>query len=153
MKTSIDNILSSLGSLKESKTPRKQAKPAYIMEVLDVDPTEKFGLWLDPRVDSKVKGDILKSAKEMSKRCKHCNAYDSCVEWMSVLSGSGYDVDMYRGNGGHYWLSVNGVVFDTKARKVVGYPNLTTDSYEAEKIIWKGDTYVDNDILNEDPVD
>lgn len=122
------------------------------MEILDLDPVEKLnGIWIDPRADQNTRQVIVQAYPEMAQRCDRCNAYDSCAQWMPVLQGAGLPVEMYRGNGGHYWLAVSGVVFDPRADKVVGYPNLSPENYDAEKIIWRGDDYLDKDVLNENP--
>lgn len=108
-------------------------------------------VWVDPRVVAQAKQVIAQYGPEMAPRVRTMNPYDACVQWLDVLTGNGLDTEMYMGNGGHYWLAVGGGIFDPKGVKVVGYPHLTSNSYDAEKIVWRNSHYLDQDVLTEMP--
>lgn len=128
----------------------EEQEPQY--DVIDADSLEDLEItWIDPRVPDAVKAVIRERGEEMESRCRGLNAYDACVQWMSLLRSHAGNVEMYRGKNDHYWLAVQGGIIDPRGDTVAGWPNVTPDAYEAERIVWRDDNYVDQEILTEKP--
>jgi hypothetical protein len=106
-------------------------------------------VWTDDRVPQVALQVIQHYADDMACRCSQMHSYDACVQWMDVMLANEFDVQMYKGNGDHYWLAVGGGIMDPRADQIAGFPDLSPDSYEAEKVVWNGNARVDQDVLNE----
>lgn len=106
-------------------------------------------VWTDDRVPAVAFQVIQHYADDMAKRCDRMHSYDACVQWMDILLSNDFDVQMYKGNGDHYWLAVGGGIMDPRADQIAGFPNLSPSSYNAEKVVWNGNARVDQDVLNE----
>lgn len=111
--------------------------------------SEMENYWVDPRLPVQAKRVIVDYYPKMKSRTTNMCDYDACVQWMDVFDGNNLDVEMYQGNGDHYWLAVGSGIFDPCADKVAGFPDINQASYHAKKVIWKNNQRVDQDVLQE----
>jgi hypothetical protein len=108
--------------------------------------------WVDPRMPGAAQNVISKHGETLHYRVSTMLPYDACIQWMDAFLGSDLPTDMYYGNGGHYWLAVSDAIFDPRADLVPGFPSLSSESYRAEKIIWRDNERVNQDILSDTQV-
>lgn len=107
--------------------------------------------WIDPRIGSAGKQVIVQNAERMGSRCKRMAPYDACIQWLDVFLGNDLDADLFQGNGDHFWIAVDGGIFDPRGDQVDGYPALASGSYNADRVIWKNNERVDHEVLSEMP--
>lgn len=107
--------------------------------------------WVDPRIGSAGMDVIAQHSEQMISRCRRMAPYDASVQWLDMFLGNDLDAEVYQGNGEHFWVVVDGGIFDPRGDLVDGYPMLSPESYQADKIIWKNNDRVDQDVLSEVP--
>ena len=77
--------------------------------------------------------------------------YDACIQWLDVFLGNDLDADVYQGNGNHFWIAVDGGIFDPRSDLADGGTERTPDVYHADRIIWRNNERVDQEVLSEMP--